>query len=418
MNGRALSLVKTLWAVFFALGILSVAVRFASGREIAAYGGYVPWGLWVAVYVYFVGLSAGAFLLSALIYVFGIKSLEKIGKLALYVSFITLLGALVTIFMDLGHPFRFWKVYTRPNFFSMMAWMIWLYSAYFLLVVLELRLAARRDLLAAGSRGGWVAPLARLVLFNHTDTSEESFAADRRRLQVLGMLGVPLAISFHGGVGALFGVVGARPFWNASIYPLIFLGGALLSGTALLTFIVAVFWSDRGSEEHRALLGLLARATAGLLVLDVILQWAEFSISYYAAIPAHALPWKMILFGDYWWVFWIVHVLFGLVVPGLLLASPRTRHSLAGIAVAAFLIAFTFLSVRVNIVIPGLALEELAGLKTAYADSRLHFSYFPSFWEFGVTFFSYTFVMLLFYLGCRNLALLGEATAPADGGAR
>ena len=71
-----------LWAVAFALGLIGVYLRVFVGKEVVGYNSYIPWGLWVAMYIYFVGLSAGAFLLSTLVYVFGVKRLEPVGKLA------------------------------------------------------------------------------------------------------------------------------------------------------------------------------------------------------------------------------------------------------------------------------------------------------------------------------------------------
>ena len=40
---------------------------------------------------------------------------------------------------------------------------------------------------------------------------------------------VVLAIAFHGSVGAIFGVVAARPYWNSALTPIIFLAGAGMS---------------------------------------------------------------------------------------------------------------------------------------------------------------------------------------------
>ncbi|BAW02498.1 polysulphide reductase NrfD [Thermus thermophilus] len=69
------------WILYLALaavGLTGFFLRLATGHHLAAYGSYVPWGLWVAAYIYFIGLSAGAFLLSALVYVFGVRKLEPI----------------------------------------------------------------------------------------------------------------------------------------------------------------------------------------------------------------------------------------------------------------------------------------------------------------------------------------------------
>ncbi|MFN3422131.1 MAG: NrfD/PsrC family molybdoenzyme membrane anchor subunit, partial [Armatimonadota bacterium] len=132
-----------LWAIAFALGSIGVVQRFLFGHKLAAYGNYVTWGLYVGVYIYLIGLSAGAFMLSSLVYVFGIKKFERIGPIALVVALVTLLTALLTVWFDLGHMERFYFVFTRPNFHSMMAWMVWLYTGYSLLLASELWLALR-----------------------------------------------------------------------------------------------------------------------------------------------------------------------------------------------------------------------------------------------------------------------------------
>ncbi|HLF08705.1 MAG TPA: NrfD/PsrC family molybdoenzyme membrane anchor subunit, partial [Dehalococcoidia bacterium] len=83
------------WLAALAVGLVGVSQRLLSGHELANYTSSIPWGLWVAAYVYFVGLSAGSFLLSALIYVFGLKRLEPIGKLALFTALVALIAALL-----------------------------------------------------------------------------------------------------------------------------------------------------------------------------------------------------------------------------------------------------------------------------------------------------------------------------------
>jgi molybdopterin-containing oxidoreductase family membrane subunit len=63
------------------------------------------------------------------------------------------------------------------------------------------------------------------------------------------------------------------------------------------------------------------------------------------------------------------------------------------------LIAFTFISVRLNIVIPGLAVPELEGLRHAFTGPGLTFDYFPSFMEWLVMCFTISISALIFLLG-------------------
>jgi len=399
------------WAIAFVAGAYGLFQRITLGHVIANYGSYVPWGLWVAMYIYFIGLSAGAFLLSSLIYVGGVQRLERIGKLALFTAFITLVSALLTIWLDLGHQERFWEVYAHPNPFSMMAWMVWLYTAYFILIIVELWFALRADLVAWKSRAGFPGFLARLLSLGNTDTSAAGLARDRKALKFVGTLGVPLAIAFHGGVGSLFGVIGARPYWNSSLYPILFLVSALASGGALLTFVVAALWPDRRSPEFKDMVSLLGRIVLVLLALDLLFEWAEISVNLYASIPASAGAYREMLFGPTWWLFWLVHLAVGSLVPILLLIfRPR---SVGSVGLAGFLMAATFLAVRVDIVVPGEVIPEIRGLETAYQEVGLSFQYVPSGTEWLVGLFVVTFAILLFTIGYKNLPLVTNKDAEA-----
>ncbi len=397
----------TAWGIAiigFLIGLVGLYQRFAVGHEAANYGSYVPWGLWVAAYIYFIGLSAGAFLLSTLVYVFRVNRLEAIGKLALFTALVTLFAAMFSIWLDLGHPERAWRLLLRTNFRSVMGWMIWFYSAYFVLLLLELWFAMRRDLVKCGQGAGFRAALCRFLTFGVRDIASDAFQRDHKMLRLLGSIGVPLAIAFHGGVGALFGVVGARPYWHGGLTPIMFLVGALTSGGALLTFITAIWGPDRGSRKHGELVILLGQIVLGLLLLDLLLEWAEYSITLWQAIPAESASVRLILFGPYWWVFWIVHVLLGAVVPVVLLAF-RGR-SIGAVATASALIAVTFLSVRLNIVIPGLAVEELEGLRQAFVGPGLDFDYFPSTMEWLFFVWNVSLAGLAFLVGYSLLPIV------------
>jgi protein NrfD len=60
--------------LFWAIGFACIAVgsigwynRLFRGHQDANYNNIVVWGLWVAAYIFFIGLSAGAFLISSLV---------------------------------------------------------------------------------------------------------------------------------------------------------------------------------------------------------------------------------------------------------------------------------------------------------------------------------------------------------------
>lgn len=393
------------WAIAFAAGAGGVFLRLTTGHELANYGSYVPWGLWVAAYVYFSGLSAGAFLISTLVYAGGVRRLEPVAKVGLFTALITLLMGLMMIWFDLGHSERAWEVFVYGNRQSMMAWMIWLYTAYMAVLVVANWFAFRADLAEIAAGDGVRARIAQLLTFGRTGTGDLARERDARTLRVLAIVGIPVVIAFNGGSGALFGVLAARPFWNASIFPIASIVGALASGTALLAFIAAFTSPQRNTASHRELVWFLGRLVLALTALYLLLEWAEFSIGIYGSVPTETKPYEEILTGPYWWVFWFVHLGAGAALPlFLLLTRPR---SVPLIGLAGGLVAATFIAVRLNIVIPGLVVPQLEGMDKAFVDGRLTFEYFPSVMEWLVLLFVVSAGVAMFYVGSKLLPLTG-----------
>lgn len=397
MNGNGLK--RLFWAagiILFLVGLIGWYDRLVNGHINANYGTVVTWGLWVAAYIYFIGLSAGAFLISSLVYVFNVTRFERVGRTALFTAILTLLLALLAIWVDLGHMSRAWYVLVYANFESPMAWMIWLYLAYFLLLATEMWFLLRHDLVTGADQPGWRGAAYRLLRLGARDTSLEGAARDRQIVRVLASIGVPVAIMFHGGVGALFGVVAARPLWHSGLFPILFLLSALTSGGALLMLITSIF--QGGWQRNRDIVLTLGRLVLGLLLLDVLFQISEMLVAFKGGVPGHIAGLRLVMQGPYWWVFWGWQVLLGTLVPVLLLVLP-TRRDPRWVSLAGLLIAIGFLAVRLNIVIPGLAEEEIRGLSAAIASPRLTPQYIPSLSEWLLTFGIVGLGLLLFGLG-------------------
>ena len=210
---------------------------------------------------------------------------------------------------------------------------------------------------------------------------------------------------FHGGVGSLFGVIVARPLWNSGLFPILFLISALVSGGALLTVIAAIF--QDGWTRNRDIVLALGTLVLGLMLLDTLFQASEWLVALYGQVPAHVASLNLIVRGPYWWVFFGVQLVLGTVVPLLLLAMP-TRHDPRWVTLAALLITLGFAALRLNIVVPGLAVEEIQGLSEAIASRRLTTDYFPSLMEWSIAIGVVGLGLLLFGLGEWLLPNEGE----------
>ncbi|HSI97444.1 MAG TPA: NrfD/PsrC family molybdoenzyme membrane anchor subunit, partial [Gaiellaceae bacterium] len=216
-----------------------------------------------------------------------------------------------------------------------------------------------------------------------------------------------------GATGALFGVVGSRPYWHTGLLPLLFIAAALLSAAAMLT-IFAALASDDDSRRDTGVVPFLGRLTLGLLAVTVLVEWADVSIAWaqHSQRAAGWAAWDLVLTGPRWWVFWFVHVAAGVLLPGsLLLLRPRSVVAVGG---AAALVGVTLLSVRLNVVIPGLAVPQIEGLDEAYTGPGLTFSYTPTLQEWLVSIFAGALFVGLIGAWYRFVPARLEAAAQPD----
>lgn len=390
-------------------GAVAIVVRFREGMIVTNLTQHVPWGLWIALYIYFIGLSAGAFLLSTLIYVFGMRQLEAAGPTALLQAFGCMLVALFLIFVDLGHPWRFLNVFLYWNPSSVLAWECLFYTAYIVVILTELFLVLRPRLAELAAQPTSWAPFYRLLALGHTVPHAAWRAKAARLLKVFGLIGIPVAIGVHGGTGAIFAVAKARPNWFSGLFPIIFLVSALASGGGLLTFLMAAF-SRLPHHRKYPLVRQLALLTVGFVVFDGLLLASEVLVTEYGEIVHEEVGWQLVLYGPYWWVFWFIQLGCGLVVPVILVALPVTRRSVTWLGVAGASVTLGILGTRLNIVIPALIQPALEGMTTAYFHPRFQWGYFPSLneWLVGIGAIAMGF---LAFLAARAVLPLDEVEA-------
>ena len=369
--------------LFWVLGLILVVIgaaglvqRLSSGLMLTNLTSYVPWGLWVGFYDYLVWIEVGSLLVfTGMLYLAGEKRLARIKPLVLFTGFTVLVMALLLVLLDLGRAERFWHVIVYPDFGSMITWMVWLHGSYLLVLAVELLLVMWGD-----GRG-------------------------ERILKFLSLLSLPMGLALILVSGSIFGVVAARPLWNTASLPLMFLVSALAAGSSLLLLLIVLFWRDKGSEAYKALVRRMSTITGILLVTGVFAASViAFTMLYTSSgSPSRADALNLILTGPYWWSFWILHILLGVIVPLIIHFTVPNKPRLVGIAAA--LSAVTFVAVTLNIVIPVLVTPELEGLATAFVDPKLNPNYAPNAMEWMVIVFVLGVGGLIYGLGLRFLPL-------------
>lgn len=366
---RMISKKAIIWYVFLAFlltgGLIAFTYRVKYGLSTTNLTSSLPWGAWVAFYIYFVGMSAGAFLLTSLIHVFGMDNLEEVGKDATLVAIISMIMALGFILMDLGHMERFWHAIWYWNSTSILAWEIRFYTIYITLLMAELYY---------------------------------SFKNDKKMLKILGVIGIPIAIfGVHGGTGVLFAVVKAQPYWNTALFPVVFVVSALVSGTALVTALYIIKNKIAKKEINLSMLKSLAGWMILFLVIDIGLQFFEILIGVYGLEEQEVATLATIITGSFSFNFWAIQMGIGVLLPCILYFIPQTRNSVNGILVAAIAVVVGILGVRFNIVIPALTVPVLPDLPVG--------SYYPSLIELAISMSIIGLGMLIYTLAVKVLPM-------------
>jgi len=380
-----------LWAAALGVGAFGVFQLLSQGHEVTATGSYVPWGLWVALYIFFVESAAGMHLASSLGTVYRWGPFVRILKLNLFLSFIFAIGGLSFIWMDLGRPERVWHLYLKPGFSSPMNWMAWIYLTFMLLQAGQLAWEFSAD-------------RRRALLGSLSQAEEERVLTVRRNL---GVIGVPVAVALSSGVGFLVGNPASQLFYQVGLFPLHFLATAVASGAAVLALVGSVFLARR-DEELRNLTVIAGRLALAGVTFEALFLFFDYFVSSYGGVPRLTEAVEAVLTGTYAWSFWLFQVAIGMVIPFLILINPRLSSRPNWIGAAGAMIAVGFVVVRINTVLPAFVAPQLEGLQSAFVDSRLSYDYFPAATEWFVAVFVGTIVLGLFYLGYRLLPLVSE----------
>lgn len=381
-----------------AVGGYFIIERLIVGLETTNLSSITPWGAWIAFYIFFVGLSAGSFLLSSLIFVFDMRQFERVGKMALFTAVVCMMVALIFVLMDLGRPERMMNAMVYWNVLSVLAWEIHFYVVYITLLVVELYIAMREDLVRLRSSETLRGKIARLLTFKNSKITEETKKRDNKWMKILGIIGIPLAIlGVHGGTGALFAVVSARGAWNSGVFPIIFVVSAMVSGTALLLAIYIIKTKVAKQPIDKKMVISLAKMMIAFLFIDLLLQFYDYLVGVYSLSSESLQAMAIQMGGPYSWSFWGVQMGLGALIPILLILYKKTGTNINWILTAAILVVIGIIGVRFNIVVPSQIMPVFEGMPAG--------NYFPTFNEWMVSVGIGAIGLLMFTIGDKLLPL-------------
>ena len=283
-------LVAVLTLVMLAMLVIGVVTYFIEGHHAYNITKEHPWGLLLAVYIFFVVSSTGLCIIGSLGDVFGFKDYMLISKRAIFGSIVTILAGFAVIAVEIGHPVTMliYNVLT-PGLTSAIWWMGTLYGIYLTFMIIEFVFLLKGDM---------------------------------KKAKIFGLTGLFVGLAAHSNLGSVFGFLNARPIANGVFYPTYFILTAFITGVFIAFIIMGFRYKLEFPEKVKTMLTGLAKIQALLLsILIFFVIWKMFT-DIYGGMPNRSEVAVHIL-GS--WTFW-AEVVLAMLIPLFLILKDMGKN--------------------------------------------------------------------------------------------
>jgi molybdopterin-containing oxidoreductase family membrane subunit len=386
--------------VALAIGVYSALIVLTNGLGVTNLTDELPWGLWITVDLSSIALGAGAFTLSAAVYLFGFKKYEAIARAAVFIGLLGYSSAMLALFIDIGrfdrfyHPLIYWNVHSVLWEITMC---VVLYSTVLVIelvpIIIESTPLRRYGLLRS------------LAHFLH------------RLMPAVATLGMGLSLLHQSSLGATYGILTARPVWYSPSAPVLFILSAIAAG-ASITLLVTLITSrllQREMVPEDILTGVAKFAGFACLAYLYLKMWSWAATNYYSRVPEQRLGAEVLAeFTPYNFTFWFGEVLFGALVPAIFLLLGRLRANRNVVMLACLMVIAGLVINRWNMTLSGfvIPLDWSPGVRNIFPVNH----YEPALVEWGVSIGIVAYSWLAFTLGVRYLNIYPHAKPAGPSG--
>jgi len=367
------------------LGVYAYSFQFMKGLGVTGLNKPVFWGLYIANFIFCVGLSAGGIAVSAMVHILNKEEMKPIAIIAEILSISFLILAALFIVLDMGQPTRLLYVIRNANFSSPLLWDVTIINSYLILCSALLFFSVRAQVVKAalGHPGRFI--LVRLLTLGYTDISEASLKRDRRILKTLAIVSIPGAVALHSVTAWILGLVKGQPGWNTPILAPLFISSALASG---LAGVIVAVWAGR--KLFRIDIGdeiILQLGTFLFLSIPVLayLLFTEFLTVGYSGSPAHIQVLEEILWGRFSGIFWFDTIV-GILIPFVLLGLPWTRTP-SWTVVASLLVIVGVFAERTYLLLPSLMRGGPLDITNVYSPTTIEWTLMAAAYSAGLLLF-------------------------------
>jgi Ni/Fe-hydrogenase subunit HybB-like protein len=325
--------------ILLVVGAMAGLVVLWKGLSVTNMNDLVPWGLWIVIDLSSIAMAGGAFFLCAGVYLLGLKQYQPVARTATFIGLIGYTMAMLALILDIGRPDRFWHAFIYWNQHSLMWEVTMCVLLYLTVLTLEVMpIVSSFEWLR--QRFPWVA---------------ERLAHVHHYAPWLAVAGMGLSMLHQSSLGAIYGVLKARPFWYRPDISVLFIVSAVAGGMSLTVF--ASMLSARLTKRAMVKDQLLERVSyfIGWMMVGYLYfrLWDALSMTY-TYQPGRTEGLNIMTGGVLSFNFWFGEILLGAILPIILLLYKKTRMNLTLRMLAVLLIAGGVIAYRWDTNLSGL----------------------------------------------------------------
>lgn len=316
-------------SVLTLLGVGALGYQLVNGLGVTGMNNVVSWGLYITMFMFFVGLSAGGLIVSSSATVFNIPAFKVVAKPATILSTVCIIIAAAFIMVDLGSPFRVLNLILHSQFLSPLMWDV---------VVITLYLAIN-------------------IVYLYVMTREKT---NEKMLKVMSSIALPVAILVHSVTAWIFGLQIARDGWYSALMAPLFVASALDSGLALLIIVLVILMALKVFIVDKKLITSLAGLLVTCVVVDAYLVFSEVVTMIYPQEASVMLVLNEMLKGSMAPFFW-AEIILGFAIPIAILLFRKNREKISLVVFSSVLVIIGVFCKRVWLLLTSFIYPNVEG---------------------------------------------------------
>lgn len=350
-------------SIFVLFWMYGMTTQWSEGMIVTGLSDQVSWGIYLANFVFLVGVAAGAVTIVFPAYVYKHKALHEVAVLGEMLAIAAVVMCLLFVIAHMGRPDRLWHIFPYIGIFNfphaMLTWDVLVLNVYLLLNVV----------------GGFY------YLYKKY-TNEE---LNKKFYLPVIYISIVWALSIHTVTAFLINTMPARPMWHHGMMPIRFITTAFAAGPSLIIIVFLTIRQNTKLWIKDEAIDMLSQIVTWCLGIALFLTLSEVVTELYHPTE-HSAGLRYLMFGHHglnnlvpW--FWASMIL--MISAFIMLLIPSLRKDYSKLK---FISAIAFIGIWIEkgmgLLIPG-SIPTPIGEFTQYSPTFLEIFNSLGTWAIG-----------------------------------